>query len=94
MAERDGGGPDLFLRLERAESRAQGHAEGHLEGVRKTVEFMAVLASRGFVHLSALLDGFGQISRIDEAELLGLAMDFRDETDLLERMAAAASSRS
>ncbi len=99
MAERDGGGPDLFLRLEREESRAEGRAQGHAEGlakgeaigVRKTVEFMAVLASRGFVHSPALVDGFGLIARIDEAELLRLGMNCRDEADLLERMGAAAS---
>ena len=90
MAERDGGGPDLFLRTEREESRAEGYAAG----VRKTIEFMAVLASRGFVHSPALTDGFGLIPRIDEAELLRLAMNCRDEADLLERMAAAASSSS
>ena len=62
-----------------------------LRGVRKTVEFMAVLASRGFVQTPALMEGFGLIARIDEAELLRLAMNCRDEADLLERMGAAAS---
>ncbi|MCY3640746.1 MAG: hypothetical protein OXH37_07005 [Gammaproteobacteria bacterium] len=103
MAERDGGGPDLFLRLEREESRAEGRAEGRVQGhaegltkgeaigVRKTVEFMAVLASRGISPSPALVDRFGLIARIDEAKLLRLAMNCRDEADLLERMGAAAS---
>ena len=85
MAERDGGGPDLFLRTEREESRAQGHEEG----VRKAFEFMAVLESRGFAHSPAVMDRIGLIARIDEAELLRLAMNCRDEADLLQRMAAA-----
>ena len=84
MAERDGGGPDLFLRTERQESRA--------EGVRKAFELMAVLESRGIARSPALMDRIGLISRIDEAELLRLAMNCRDEADLLERMAAAAPS--
>ena len=87
MAERDGGGPDLFLRTEREESRARGHEEG----VRKAFEFMAVLESRGFVRSPELMGSIGLISRIDEAELLRLAMNCRDEADLLERMGAAAS---
>ena len=85
MAERDGGGPDLFLRTEREESRAQGHEEG----VRKAFEFMAVLESRGFARSPAVMDRIGLIARIDEAELLRLAMNCRDEADLLQRMAAA-----
>ena len=88
MAERDGGGPDLFLRKEREESRA----EGREEGVRKAFELMAVLESRGIARSPALMDRIGLISRIDEAELLRLAMNCRDEADLLERMAAAAPS--
>ena len=82
MAERDGGGPDLFLCLERQASQAMG--------VRKAFEFMAVLESRGFARSPALMDRIGLISRIDEADLLRLAMNCRDEADLLERMAAAA----
>ena len=104
MAERDGGGPDLFLRTEREESRAEGHAEGHAQGhvegltkgealnAHKTADFMAVLLPRGFVHSPALADGLRLIARIDEPELLRLAMNCRDEADLLERMSAAASS--
>ncbi len=92
MAERDGGGPDLFLRLEREESRAEGMAEGVMEGVRKAFEFMAVLESRGFVRSTALMGSIGLISRIDEAELMRLAMNCHDESDLLERIAAVASN--
>ena len=88
MAERDGGGPDLFLRLEREESRV----EGVMAGVRKAFEFMAVLESRGYVPSTALLERTGLISRIDEAELMRMAMNSRDENDLLERMAAAGAS--
>ena len=92
MAERDGGGPDLFLRLEREESRAEGMAEGVMEGVRKAFEFMAVLESRGFARSTALMGSIRLISRIDEAELMRLAMNCRDESDLPERLDAAVSS--
>ena len=88
MAERDGGGPDLFLRLEREESRVAGV----MAGVRKAFEFMAVLESRGFVRSTALLERTGLISRIDEAELMRMAMNSCDENDLLERMDAAGPS--
>ena len=86
MAERDGGGPDLFLRTERQESQALG--------VRKALEFMAVLESRGFARSPTLMDHIELISGMDEAELLRLAMNCHDEANLLERMAAAASSSS
>ncbi|MCY4345139.1 MAG: hypothetical protein OXE83_16410 [Gammaproteobacteria bacterium] len=88
MAERDGGGPDLFLRLEREQSRA----EGVMQGVRKAFEFMAVLESRGFIRSTALTGSMGLISRIDEAQLMRMAMSCRDESDLLQRMAAADAS--
>ena len=91
MAERDGGGPDLFLRLEREESRVQGLTEGEAAGVRKAFEFMAVLESRGFARSPALMDCIGLISGINEAELLQLTMNCRDEAELLERIAAASN---
>ena len=88
MAERDGGGPDLFLRLEREESRA----EGVMDGVRKAFEFMAVLESRGFARSAKLMSGMGLIARIEEPELMRLAMNCQDEDDLLKRLAVAASN--